>query len=238
MDAGTAEGSLMVAFMRRFDDSYRDAYTKMKAGAIGEPLIYRSHSCDRAIDSPAFREYLVTSGGIFTDATIHDIDLSLMFLGDDSIPKSAYAVGMAAKYKELEAVGDVDNGIGIVEFWSGRIAYYYESRTSAHGFDNVCELWGTDGKLMVNSTPRKNRVQLCGRDGYTKVEPDLTWYDRYVPAYVDEANTWVDAILDAEPLPIPLRSSLKSLIIANGLMESLRTGRKVEFTKEGNPMPA
>ena len=44
-----------------------------------------------------------------------------------------------------------------------------------------------------------------------------------------EVNAWVDALLDDKPMPIPLRSSLTGLVIANALQESLRTGKKIEF---------
>ncbi|KZL64246.1 nad binding rossmann fold-containing protein [Colletotrichum incanum] len=227
------ETRVMVAFCRRFDDSYQDAQEKVKAGAIGRPFVFRSHACEKLDQSPFFQQYLKNSGGIYFDSAIHDIDLSLMFLGEDSVPKSVSAVGTAAFFPDLARAGDADNAIGVCEFWDGKIAHFYHSRSSSHGYDNVTEIFGTTGKLTVNSTPRKNRVEICDTDGFVKVEPTPSWYDRYISAFVVEANAFVDAILDKQPLPVPLRSAIMSLRIATGLQESLRTGQKVYFNRQG-----
>ena len=219
----------MVGFTRRFDESYQDAYAKIQQGAIGRPLIIRSQGCEKGDTSPFFKAYLKGSGGIFIDSVIHDIDLALFWFGEDSTPKSVSSAGVAAIHTELEKDGDADNAVGICEFWDGRVAFFYNSRTSAHGYDNQTEIFGTAGKISVNLVPRLNRLELSDGDGVVKVEPTPSWYDRYTSAFVTEVNSWVDALLDDKPMPIPLRSSLTSMVIATALQESLRTGRKIEF---------
>ncbi|RJE16837.1 NAD-binding Rossmann fold oxidoreductase [Aspergillus sclerotialis] len=82
-------------------------------------------------------------------------------------------------------------------------------------------------------TPRRNRVELCDSDGFVKVEPTPGWYDRYEAAFVTEARSWVDALMDGDPMPIPVRDALTSLTIAEALQESLKTGQKVMFDKKG-----
>lgn len=225
--------SLMVGFSRRFDASYREALSKVRANAIGRPVIIRSQGCE-ALGTDAFaKQYLQNSGGIFIDTVIHDIDLSIMFFGEDSQPKSVSAAGVAAIHTELEKDKDADNAVGICEYWDGRIAYFYHSRTTVHGYDNPTEIFGTAGKLSVNLVSRQHAVELCDADGYMKTKGHPGWYDRYAWAFVDEANMWVDALLDEKPLPVPLRSSLTSLKIATALQQSLRTGQKVFFTRDG-----
>ncbi|KZL71523.1 NAD binding rossmann fold-containing protein [Colletotrichum tofieldiae] len=188
------ETRVMVAFCRRFDDSYQDAREKVKAGAIGRPFVFRSHGCEKLDQSPFFQQYLKNSGGIYFDSAIHDIDLSLMFLGEDSVPKSVSAVGTAAFFPDLAKTGDADNAVGVCEFWDGKIAHFYHSRSSSHGYDNVTEIFGTTGKLTVNSTPRKNRVEICDTDGFVKVEPTPSWYDRR-STLADKARRWAPAPL-------------------------------------------
>lgn len=230
---------LMVGFTRRFDESYQDAHLKIQQGKIGEPTVVRSQSCEKADTSPFYKQYLRSSGGIFVDSIIHDIDLALHFLGEESQPKSVSAAGVAALHKELSDSGDADNAVGICEFWGGKIAFFYNSRMAAHGYDNTTEIFGTKGKLSINLIPRQNRVELCDTDGFIKTEPTPSWYDRYEKAFVTELVTWVDALLDGKPMPIPLRSSLTSLVIADALQESLRTGSRITFDRGGkrkNPM--
>ncbi|OAP62427.1 hypothetical protein AYL99_04630 [Fonsecaea erecta] len=227
---------LMVAFVRRFDENYQDAYAKIQESRIGKPIIIRSQGCEKLDTSAAFKQYLKASGGIFLDSIIHDIDLSLFLFGLDPRPKSVSASGVAAVHTELAEDGDADNAVGICEFWDGKIAYFYNSRTAAHGYDNATEVFGTAGKLSINMTPRRNRVELCDADGFVKVEPTPGWYDRYEAAFVTEARSWVDALMDGEPMPIPLQDALTSLTIAEALQESLKSGQKVAFDEKGQRM--
>ena len=221
----------MVGFTRRFDENHQEAHAKIQRGAVGRPIVFRSQGCEKGDTSHFFKQYLRDSGGIFIDSIIHEIDLALFLLGEDSRPKSVSAIGVAAVHKELEASGDADNAVGICEFWDGKIAFFYNSRTAAHGYDNQIEVFGTSGKLSINLTPRLNRIEVCDGDGLVKIEPTPSWYDRYSPSFVTEVVTWVDAILDDKPIPISLKSCLTSLVIASGLQESLRTGRKIEFDR-------
>src|SRR6478735_1679575 len=115
----------MCGFSRRFDASYRDA--------IGRPSVFRSQTCDKLDPSGFFVAYAEFSGGIFVDCNIHDIDLALWYFGQDSIVKSVVATGITAVQPELRKHKDVDNGVGIVEFWGGKVAYFYSSRMMAAG---------------------------------------------------------------------------------------------------------
>lgn len=225
----------MVGFVRRFDENFREAHKSIQNNAIGRPVIYRSQGCEPLDTSSFYKQYLKDSGGIFVDSVIHDIDLSLLLLGEDSRPKSVMAVGISAWHSELEASGDADNAIGICEYWDGKIAYFYNSRTTAHGYDNAAEIFGTLGKLSINLIPRRHAVELCDGDGYVKTAPHLGWYERYAPAFVTEAIAWVDAILDDTAMPVSLQSSLTSLAIATALQQSLRTGQKIFFDRRGLP---
>ncbi|KAI3341378.1 NAD-binding Rossmann fold oxidoreductase family protein [Ustulina deusta] len=226
---------VMVAFVRRFDADYKDAYAAIEKGAIGKPLVIRSQSCEEAITAPWYTEYLKGSGGIFIESAIHDIDLSLKFLGEDLQPKSVSAVGVSAVHTSLHKVGDADNAVGICEFWGGKIAYYYNSRITTYGFDNQTEIFGTQGKISINLQPRRNAVEIMDKDKHIKAgiidDPSL----RYEHAYTQEVVEWVDAILDDEPVAAPLRSSITSLRVATALQKSLSTGQKIFFTREGIP---
>ena len=223
----------MVAFVRRFDADYQEAYDKIQSGAIGRPLVVRSMGCERVDNSPGYKQYLKASGGIFVDSIIHDIDLSLFLLGEDCQPKSVTSAGLAAVHEELTAEGDADNAVGICEFWDGKIAFFHNSRTAVRGYDNATEIYGTKGKVSINVVPRRSRVELSDEGGFNKVEPTEGWYDRYSEAFMVEANAWVNAALDDVQMPVPLKSSLKSLRIALALQESLATGKKIEFDQNG-----
>lgn len=85
------ELSFFLGFMRRFDPSYAYAMEKIKAGLIGEPYMVKATGIDpEALVQGAIR-FAPTSGGIFIDMAIHDIDLMRWFLGED--PVEVYASG-------------------------------------------------------------------------------------------------------------------------------------------------
>jgi len=73
---------VMIGFVRRFDPSYRDAHAQIEAGVIGRPFLVRSQTGDKLDPSGFFVRYAGTSGGIFLDVSIHDIDLARWLLGN------------------------------------------------------------------------------------------------------------------------------------------------------------
>jgi myo-inositol 2-dehydrogenase/D-chiro-inositol 1-dehydrogenase len=104
---------------------------------------------------------------------------------------------------------------------------------ASHGYDNATEVFGTSGKISINLHPRNNALELCDSDGFVKTPAHPGWYERYALAFVNEVTAWAAALLTGEPMPVPLRSSLVSLKIATALQESLRTGEKIFFDKDG-----
>jgi myo-inositol 2-dehydrogenase/D-chiro-inositol 1-dehydrogenase len=55
---------------------------KVKSGLIGRSAALRSQTHDKLDPSGFFIEYAQSSGGIFVDCSIHDIDLALWFFGE------------------------------------------------------------------------------------------------------------------------------------------------------------
>ncbi|KAE8380461.1 hypothetical protein BDV26DRAFT_279528 [Aspergillus bertholletiae] len=226
---------VMVGFVRRFDEQYQAALRKVQQGAIGDPIVVRSQGAEKLDKSGFFIEYARQSGGIFVDTVVHDIDLTLSFLGEDIKPKALWATGLISHHHELKDCHDVDNAVGVVEFWGGKIAYYYHSRTTAHGYDNCTEIIGTEGKVSINLVPHNNRVQISNSSGILQ---DATpgWIDRYREAFVAELNQFTNSILDGNELPLRLKSAYSGLQIALSLQESLRTGCRIEFDENGVPI--
>ena len=222
---------VMAGFSRRFDASYRDAYEKVKAGAVGETYLIRSQTCDLLDDTGFFVAYAKRNGGIFVDCTIHDIDLSLWFL-DNPKPKNCYAVGTLKHHPELAEANDVDNGVGVVEYYGGKIGYYLASRTHAYGHDVSTEVTGTEGKVQINLTPRANNVILGDKSGLRhEVQPE--YWQRFEHAFATEATEFVNAVLHDKPVPLPLESGKMVMTIARALQESLWTGKTIRFNEDG-----
>ncbi|KAI4716117.1 NAD(P)-binding protein [Aureobasidium sp. EXF-10727] len=223
---------VMCGFSRRFDASYRDAWNRMDNGSIGRASILRSQTCDKLDPSGFFVEYAQFSGGIFVDCNIHDIDLALWYFGQDSVVKSTYAVGITAVQPDLRKYKDVDNGVGVVEFWGGKIAYFYSSRIMAAGQHDMTEIIGTEGKLTVNANPLGTLVEMSESTGVRREIPPH-YYGRFAEAFVTEANEFTAACLDDSKLPFKLTGAVQAVKIGCALQESLNSGKKIEFDETG-----
>lgn len=222
----------MAGFSRRFDASYRDAAAKISNKAIGDPFLVRSNTCDLRDETGFFVRYAARNGGIFVDCAIHDIDLSLWYLGNPT-PKACWAVGTLKHHPELKELSDVDNGVGVVEFWGGKIAYFYCSRTQTHGHDVCTEITGTDGKIMVNVVPKSNNVVLADKLGMRhEVQPE--YWQRFEDAFAVEANEFVESVLKDKPVPLPMEAGIKVMEIGRALQEALLSGNVVRFSENGN----
>jgi myo-inositol 2-dehydrogenase/D-chiro-inositol 1-dehydrogenase len=244
----------MCGFSRRFDSSYVSAYTQALSGSIGRPTILRSQTCDSTSHSvqsasstnfppeydPSgfFVEYAQFSGGIFVDCNIHDIDLALWFFSAESkgkvLPKvkSVVAFGVTALEPDLAKYGDVDNGVGVVEFYDGQIAYFYSSRMNPPGQHDMTEIIGTKGKLSVNANPTVGLLESHLSTGIHRDIPQ-NYYERFEHAFVEEARQFTDAVLENKAVPIDLTSSMEAVRIGVALQDSLRNGKKIFFDKDG-----
>ncbi|KAL8717336.1 MAG: hypothetical protein Q9225_005411 [Loekoesia sp. 1 TL-2023] len=223
---------VLCGFSRRFDASYRDAYSKTTSGLIGRPSIFRSQTCDKLDPSGFFVAYAQFSGGIFVDCSIHDIDLALWFFGPDTKVKSVVASGITAVQPALRKYNDRDNAVGIVEFYGGKIAYFYCSRMMAAGQEDSTEIVGTEGKVTVNMQPRSNLVDIYEPSGIRRESPQ-TYYGRFEDAFVVEANEFTACCLDGKELPFGLEGAVQAVRIGCALQESLVSGEKIWFDEAG-----
>lgn len=217
---------VMIGFVRRFDPSYRDAYNKIQAGLIGRPFMVRSQTADQNDPSGFFVRFAATSGGIFLDCSVHDIDLARWLLGNP-VPKRVFATGTVAIHDGLREFADVDNGLATVEFADGQIASFYASRTMAHGHETSTEIIGTAGRLAVGQNPRANRVEISDAQG-VRNECTPSFYERFEDAFLHEAQEFVQAVREDRPPALTLRDATEATRIGIALRESLQGKRIVD----------
>ncbi|NBW49454.1 MAG: oxidoreductase, partial [Betaproteobacteria bacterium] len=212
----------MVGFVRRFDASYISAFKSVEAGEIGKPFLIRSQTCDKNDPEGFFVKFAPTSGGIFMDCSVHDIDLARWLLGR---PKAlrAFATGTVALHPGLQNCGDVDNGVAVVEFDGGAKAVIYASRTMPHGHETSTEIIGTAGKLLVGEHAAANRVVRSDRHG---VRHDVVqdFYERFESAFSAEMSAFVAACRGVSPLTLTLSDAVEATRIGLAITRSLISG--------------
>ncbi|RSH87063.1 hypothetical protein EHS25_003552 [Saitozyma podzolica] len=238
------ELKVMVAFSRRFDESYNEAAARIKAGKLGTPYLIKSCTNDKYDSTGRFLAYSKHSGGIFIDCGIHDIDIGrwLLDVGNPAKLKNptkqvtrVFATGLNTVYPELEAQGDCDNAIGVIEFENGTKFNIHLSRTSMHGHDVICEVFGTESKLVINENPNISRVEIRDAHG-VRMESHPSFYERFKGAFVTEIQTFSKCILDDIAVPTPPQDALEAAQIAMALTHSFRTGMPVFFGDDGQPI--
>ncbi|WP_266158068.1 Gfo/Idh/MocA family oxidoreductase [Dyella silvatica] len=215
----------MVGFVRHFDASYREAKAHIEAGGIGKPFMVYSQTADLLDPSGAFVKFAPSSGGLFLDCSVHDIDLARWLLGRPAA-KRVYAIGTVAMYPPLEAIGDIDNGAAVCEFVDGSMAMFYASRTQAHGHDTHTDIIGTAGKLSVGRNPRLDRLEIADAYGVRSLSTP-SFFERFSEAFHAHCVHFVDAVLDGTPFDLTLEDAAEATRIAIALRESRQTGQPV-----------
>ena len=218
---------VMIGFVRRFDASYRDAFQKIQAGLIGRPYMVRSQTCDQNDPSGFFVRFAATSGGIFLDCSVHDIDLARWLLGNP-LPARVSATGTNAIHVGLREHQDVDNGLATVEFADGQMASFMASRTMAHGHETLTEVFGVQGRLTIGADARLNRVDIADGSGIRhECTPDF--YARFADAFLIEAQEFVDAALGLTDLTLTLQDATEATRIGLAITQAMRERRVVEL---------
>lgn len=100
----------------------------------------------------------------------------------------------------------------------------------AAGQEDTTEIFGTEGKIAVNTQPQLNLVNLYESTGIRReIPPD--YYSCFCEAFITEANEFTASCLDNTPAPMRLDGAVKAVRIGSALQESLITGKKIESAK-------
>ena len=110
-----AGATLMIGFQRRFDPDFRALKDVIDGGRIGEVEMVALTSRD---PGPPPYDYIVHSGGIFRDMTIHDFDMARWLLGEEV--EKVQAAASVLVDPEIGKRGDFDSANVILTTASGR----------------------------------------------------------------------------------------------------------------------
>lgn len=216
-------GKVMLAFNRRFDASFAAVRREIDAGRIGEVRQVVITSRDPGMAPPA---YIKTSGGIFRDMTIHDLDMARWLLGEE--PVLVTAVGSRLVDPGLlEQYDDYDTAMVILQTASGKQAHINNCREAVYGYDQRVEVLGSTGMLAQDNL-RPSTLQVTTADLTDAREPLLNFFlERYAQAYRSEMEAFIDALVEGKPMPTTVRDGVLALRLAECAVESAGTGRAI-----------
>ncbi|QSZ54020.1 inositol 2-dehydrogenase [Paenarthrobacter sp. AT5] len=217
---------LMLGFNRRFDPNFAAIQARVSAGEIGRLEQLNIISRDPA---PAPANYIATSGGIFRDMSIHDLDMARFFV-PDVIEVSASGANVFCDY--IEEAGDFDSVVISLRGRNGELITITNSRHSAYGYDQRLEAFGSEGMLNAgNVSP--TTVRKYGAAGTEEADAYLPFFlERYVDAYRNELDAFAKAIRTGTACSPGFDDGVQALVLANAAEESARSGRTVKIGQE------
>lgn len=228
----TAGIPCMMGFQRRYDKSFRQLKDRIASGASGRLEQVVMFSRDPA---PPPRSYVETSGGMFRDSSIHDVDMARHLL-DEQIAR-VYATGSCLISDEIGAAGDVDTLMITLTTQSGRMAQIVACRRGPMGYDQRLEALCANEVLSVGNQPQSTLI-VTDAQGSRSAPPENYFMQRFAQAYQDEMAAFAALIRDGTRPLAGIRDGLEAQRLVEAAAFSARTGQAVEFGAAWAPKAA
>eukprot|EP00594_Rhizosolenia_setigera_P007933 CAMPEP_0178970388 /NCGR_PEP_ID=MMETSP0789-20121207/19511_1 /TAXON_ID=3005 /ORGANISM="Rhizosolenia setigera, Strain CCMP 1694" /LENGTH=343 /DNA_ID=CAMNT_0020656881 /DNA_START=466 /DNA_END=1497 /DNA_ORIENTATION=- len=208
------ETKLCCGFQRRFDASYKAVSDAVRGGKIGKPMsasiFFADHPCPPI-------EFLLSGGDIFMDLSAHDLDYIRYTLDDDV--ESVYATG-SSSVEELKKAGIYDNATMVMTFKKGTVVTLTMSRSACYGYDQRCEIFGSEGLATVNNEFKESSI-ISNSAGVHQSRLKHSFPERFDAAFTQEIGTFVDCILDEKvEWPIGKDDCIATQLVADAARRS------------------
>ena len=208
---------VQVGFMRHYDRGYAEMKRIIDSGEIGKPLLIKC--CHRNVaQGPGFK----TENGV-TNVAIHELDICRWLLGEN-LNEVAVRFPRATCFAEGTCQ---DPQLVLMQSDSGVLIDVEVSGNSYYGYEILCELVCEKGtiRLPVAAEPIVRSYLQCGQ----AIPED--WTNRFVVAYQEELQHWVDYLQGKTDVPGPgAEDGYEACKISDALIKAQTTGQweKVE----------
>ncbi len=220
-----------VGFNRRFDHNFKAIRDAVAAGKVGKQQIIKITSRD---PEPPPISYVKVSGGIFLDMTIHDFDMVRYLSGSEVV--EVYAEGSVTVDPAIGEAGDIDTAVITLKLENGATAVIDNCRAACYGYDQRAEVFGDKGCIAITNDSQSNAV-FSGKDGVVAEKPMFFFLERYMQAYSNEVDQFVEAIVNNTDTPVNANDGLAPVLIGLAAKKSVDEHRPVkieEIKKEYN----
>jgi myo-inositol 2-dehydrogenase / D-chiro-inositol 1-dehydrogenase len=215
--------SVQIGFMRRFDPGYSTAKAKIAAGELGKLETFRALSRDTY---PPSLNFLLSSGGLFLDMAVHDLDLARFLVGEVD---EVQAWGSVLIDERFAQASDADTAVTLLRFKNGVLGVTETSRRSNWGYDIRTEVAGSIGKVVIEA-PQKTPL-LFARDFASSYDHFENFPERFDKAYRLQLESFFQALqAGRKPSPGP-EDALETLRLAIAVTKSWREGRPVKVSE-------
>ncbi len=178
---------VQVGFMRRFDPGYLEMKSIIDSGKLGKPLMV--HCKSRTPVTPPKH----TTRMHATNVIPHEIDV-LRWLLDDEFDQAQVIMGRSSCYAPE---GLQDPQLMLLTTKQGVVVDVEVAVNAHYGYDIQCEVVCENGTVSLPQ-PSRAAVRIDERFQYAIMND---WSKRFVEAYQDEFQTWVDSCLENGGVP-------------------------------------
>lgn len=217
---------VQVGYPRRFDEGFVAAREAVRGGRLGRLHTVRSTTLDPA---PPPEAYIATSGGIFADCGVHDLDAVRWVTGQEVV--EVYATGTNGGEAFFAEHGDVDTAAATLLLDGGTLAIVSNTRYNAAGYDVRLEVHGALDSVAAGLD-----------DGLPlrSVEPGVTFpagpahtffIDRFARAFRAELTAFTEVVAGERPSPCTIEDAVESSLVAEACALSMREHRPVAMTE-------
>ncbi|MEU5994344.1 Gfo/Idh/MocA family oxidoreductase [Spirillospora sp. NPDC047418] len=219
--AAAAGVPVQVGFQRRFDAGNAAAREALASGRLGWLHTVRSSSFD---PSPPPAEYVPSSGGLFRDCVIHDLDLIRFVTGREVVRVMAAGGNRGEDF--FRECGDIDTGSALLVLDDGTLGVVSATRYNAAGYDARLELFGSKDSVVTGMDDRTPATPLPELDAEPK--PAYSGFmERFSDAYDAEIRAFTDLVAGRRANPCPPEDALEAFYLAEACELSMREGRMV-----------
>lgn len=216
-----------MAFMRRFDESFRQARDIIDSGEIGPVVMVRSNTRGPSVPQKWMYD-IAKSNGPLAEVNSHDIDTLRWYTGSEF--KKVYAIG--GNFRSPEALQDFpdfyDNVVMTAGFENGMQGSIDGAQGVAYGYDARVEILGTKGCIFLGQVHEKTVVTCNKEKGM--VRPVMkSWTYLFRDAYLEEDKHFVNCILSGENPEVTGKDGKMAVKVVKAGNLSIKEKRIVEL---------
>lgn len=200
--------TVQMGFQRRYDPGIRAIRNSIASGEVGTVFLVRSQTHDPA---PPPIDYIPSSGGIFKDCLIHDIDAVRYVTGQEVLSVTAF--GTEVGHPDIAAHGDYGTAAAVLQMSDGALGQISGMRLDPGGYDVRLEIFGS-GKALAAGWSERTPITSTEPGMKPAANPITTFWDRFDAAYRAELEAFLRVAAGKEiPACVP-RDALADLRVA------------------------
>jgi myo-inositol 2-dehydrogenase/D-chiro-inositol 1-dehydrogenase len=204
---------VQVGFMREFDPAHAAVRAAVRAGRVGQPVMFRAIHVNRSVG-----ERRMSPNEVITDSIIHDIH-SARFLMQREI-STVYVTTLPAEPGNVETCRLLTVSC---RFDNGALGLMDVNIEAGYGYAVSAEVVGTEGTATTGDPHRLTvRSQLERHQDIT-----ANFRERFEYAYLAELDAWLSSVRTGDALGPSSWDGYASLAVADACRESVASGQPV-----------